>query len=119
MNPTDEYEIQQILMSLPSKKSSGYDNLSLLDIKIFGEQIGLPLAILINKSIVEGIVPQELKIATIIPVFQMTFQIIDLYQYYLQFQKILETIVYRRTYNFIKNKYRITSNMVLVKITLK
>ncbi len=48
MNPTDENEIQQILMSLPSKKSSGYDNLSQLDVKIFGEQIVLPLAILIN-----------------------------------------------------------------------
>ena len=48
MNPTDENEIQQILMSLPSKKSSGYDNLSQLDVKLFGEQIVLPLAILIN-----------------------------------------------------------------------
>ena len=69
MNPTED-DIQQILMSLPSKKSSGYDNLSQLHVKIFGEQIVLPLAILINKSIVEGIVPQELKIAKIIPVFK-------------------------------------------------
>ena len=45
-------------MSLPSKKSSGYDNLSQLDVKILGDQMALPLAILINKSIVEGKVPQ-------------------------------------------------------------
>ena len=78
-------------MSFPSTKNSSYDNLSQLDLKIFGEQIVLPLAILINKSIVEGIVPKELKIAKIIHVFKstlkITFQIIDLYQYYLQFQK--------------------------------
>ena len=56
-------------MSLPSKTSSGYDNLSQLDVKIFGEQIVLPLGILINEYVVEGIVPKELKIAKIIPVF--------------------------------------------------
>ena len=48
MNPTDENEIQQILMSLSSKKGFGYDNLSQLDVKIFVEQIVLPLAILIK-----------------------------------------------------------------------
>jgi len=57
-------------MSLPSKKRSGYDNLSQLDVTLFGEQIVLPLSILINKSIFDGIVPQELIITKIIPVFK-------------------------------------------------
>ena len=39
MNPTDENEIKHILMSLPSKKTSDYNNLSQLDVKLFGEQI--------------------------------------------------------------------------------
>ena len=70
MNPTDENEIQQILMFFPSKKCSGYYKLSELELKLFGKQIVLPLAILINKSMIEGIVPQELKIAKTIPVFK-------------------------------------------------
>ena len=53
MNQADENEVQKILMSLPTEKSSGYDNLSRLDIKLFGEQIVLPLVILINKAIVQ------------------------------------------------------------------
>ena len=39
MRPTDENEIQQIITSLQPKKSSGYDNLSQLHLKIFGEQV--------------------------------------------------------------------------------
>ena len=38
MSPTDENEIQQIIMSLQPKKSFGYDNFSQLDIQLFGEQ---------------------------------------------------------------------------------
>ena len=37
---------------------------------LFGQQIALPLAILINRPKVEGIIPQELNIAKAIPVFK-------------------------------------------------
>ena len=37
-------------------------------IKLFGEEIPMPLSLLINMSLSEGIVPDELKIAKIIPV---------------------------------------------------
>ena len=55
-------------MSLRHKESASYDNLSPLVIKLFGEQIAIPLSILINMSMAEGIVPYELNIAKIIPV---------------------------------------------------
>ena len=48
-------------MSLQPKKSSGYDNVSPNLRKLVGEQISL--RILINTSIGEGIVPDEIKIA--------------------------------------------------------
>ena len=59
MKPTDTKEIRQIIMSLQPKKSSGYDNLSYYLIKLVGEQIAIPTAIFINKSIVEGVVHDE------------------------------------------------------------
>ena len=58
-------------MSLQPNKRSGYDNSNQRDKKLFGEQLALPLVtILTNRSLVGGIVPQELKIAKIIPVFK-------------------------------------------------
>ena len=38
--------------------------------KLFGEQIALPINVLINKSIGEGIMPDEIQIANIIPVYK-------------------------------------------------
>ena len=68
MSPTDASEIREIIKSLQPKKSTSHDNLSALVIKLFGEQIAMPLSILINMSMYEGIVPDDLKIAKIIPV---------------------------------------------------
>ena len=58
MSPTDASEIRQLIMSLRPKKSTSYGNLSPLVIKLFGEQIAIPLSILINISMAEGIHPQ-------------------------------------------------------------
>ena len=68
MSATDENEIQQVIMSLRPKKSSGCDNLIQLDVMLFWMQMALLLAILINRSIVDVIAPQDLKIANIIHV---------------------------------------------------
>ena len=87
MTPTDAGETRQIIKSLQPKKSTSHDNLSPLVIKLFGEQIAMPLSILINISVYEGIVPDELKS---IPVhisqtLKTIFLITDLYYCYLQF----------------------------------
>ena len=89
MNPTDANEIKQIIWSLQPKKSSGHDNLSPHLFKLLAEQISLPIAILINKSLSEGIVPDEIKIAKFIPVCKskINFPTIDLYHCYPLFQR--------------------------------
>ena len=91
MSSTDASEIREIIKSLQPKKSTSHDNLSALVIKLFGEQIAMPLSILINMSMSEGIVPDDLKIAKIIPVhsqtLKTTFPVTDLYHCYLQFLK--------------------------------
>ena len=68
MTPTDASEIRQIIKSLQPKKSTSHDNLSPLVIKLFREEKATPLSIFFNMSMSEGIVPDELKIAKIIPV---------------------------------------------------
>ena len=70
MNSTDGNEIQHIIISLQRKNIFCYYNFSQLYLKLFGKEIALPLAILINRSIVKGIVPQDLKIAKSIYVFK-------------------------------------------------
>ena len=113
MTPTDASEIRQIINSLQPKKSTSQDNLSSLIIKLFGEEIAMPLSILINKSMFEGIVPDELKIAKSIPVHKSNakddtsnYRPISLLP---SVSKILGKIVYKRTFHFIQS-YKILNN---------
>ena len=90
MSPTDASEIREIIKTLQPKKGTSLDNLSALVITLFGEQIAMALSILRNMSMSEGIVPDELKIAKIIPVHKSNAKYdisnTDLYHCYLKFQ---------------------------------
>ena len=87
------------------KKSCGSDHLSRpCFLKQIGEQASLPTAILINKSLSDGIVPDELKIAKIVPVYKSkaknefcNYRPISLLP---SISKILGRVVYKRTYAF-------------------
>ena len=81
MSTTDASEIREIIKSLQPKKSTSYDNLSPLVIKLFGEQIAMPLSMLIKMSTSEGIVPDELKIAKIIHVHKANAKKNDISNY--------------------------------------
>ena len=105
MTPTDASEIRQIIKSLQPKKTTSHENFSPLVIQVFGEQIAMPLSILINMSMCEGIVPDELKIAKIIPVHKSNakddisnYRPISLLP---SIYKILGKVVYKRTFHFI------------------
>ena len=70
--------------------------------------ISEPLAIIINKSIENGIFPDALKIAKIIPIFKSkennqlnNYRPISLLS---SISKIFEKILYKRLYNFINEK---------------
>ena len=112
MAPTDASEIRQIINSLQPKKSTSQDNLSPLIIKLFGEEIAMPLSI--NMSMSEGIVPDELKIAKIIPVHKSNakddisnYRSISLLP---SISKILGKIVYKRTFYFIQSNKILNNN---------
>ena len=106
LSPTDCNEIINIMKSLKSKSSSGPDGISGKFLKQIGSEIVVPLVIIINKSLSEGFVPDELKIAKVIPVYKSkdktsfnNYRPISLLP---SLSKILEKVVHKRLYNFLE-----------------
>jgi hypothetical protein len=104
--PTDPNEIRSIIKLLKPKKSSGMDNLSSWLLKELNSYINVPLSIIINKSMQEGIFPDKLKIAKIIPIYKSkdkeqfsNYRPISLLS---SVSKIYEKIIYKRLYNYIE-----------------
>ena len=69
LHPTTN-EILTLIKNLPNKRSSGYDNISNLLLKSLATQISVPLEIIFNKSIEEGIFPTNMKKADIVPLYK-------------------------------------------------
>ena len=69
-NPTTKDEISTIAQSFASGKAAGYDNIPMSIIKESIQIISEPLAHIINLSIAYGIVPDQMKIARVVPLFK-------------------------------------------------
>ena len=67
--PTTTTEIKQIIISLKNS-SPGWDEIPAFLLKICSNFYVKPLTYLINKSIEEGIFPNELKLARVVPIFK-------------------------------------------------
>ena len=65
--PTNPYEVTKLIDSLKNKKSSGPDQINNVLLKELKGKIVEPLTIIINKSLVEGIFPDRMKTADVIP----------------------------------------------------
>ncbi len=63
-----EYKLIKIIKTL-NKKSAGEDNIPPNIVKACQNQLLKPLLILINRSLNEGIFPDNLKIAKVIPIY--------------------------------------------------
>ena len=105
--PTSKLEIERIIGNLKSKNSSGFDEVSNKILKGITSGISTPLSILINKSLTEGIFPTEMKKADTIPLYKNkdkndknNYRPISLL---LTLSKVLEKVMYKRTYNFLNN----------------
>ena len=68
MTPTTELEIHNITMRMKSKRSTGHDTISTYQLKMLLPAILHPLQILFNRSLEEGVFPQQLKHAKIKPI---------------------------------------------------
>jgi hypothetical protein len=104
-NPTDQNEILNILDKMKAKKSCGHDKLNAHFLKQIKFEISAPLAILMNRSMNEGIVPDTLKLAKVIPIYKSkdkqqfnNYRPISLLPCV---SKILEKVIHKRVYNFL------------------
>ena len=104
MAPTDQHEIIKLIYSLKQKNSSGHDNITSALIKDIKHDISIPLTILFNKSIHSGRVPDDIKLAKVIPIYKAKDK--ELLNNYrpislLPTTTILEKFVHKRLYYFL------------------
>ena len=104
-SPTDCLEISKILKLLKPKKSTGHDGISTQLLKNINEGIIKPISIIVNKSLYEGQVPEQMKMAKVVPIFKSkdkevfnNYRPISLLP---SISKILEKVVHKRLYHFL------------------
>ena len=106
LSPTYKQEIINIVSDFSSKKSAGHDDISNFLLKGVISSIADPLAHIFNLSLSNGIVPESMKIAKVIPLFKKGDKL-DVNNYrpislLCTLSKILEKIVHKRTITFFK-----------------
>ena len=103
--PTGPNEIIKILKSCKAKKSTGDDGISMILLKQLSESCSVPLAMIINMSLEQGIVPDAMKLARVIPIHKSkskqefnNYRPISLLS---SISKVLEKVVHNRLYSFL------------------
>ena len=100
-----EVEIKNLITRLAPKSSSGYDNISNVILKEIGDTLLTPLNFIFNQSVETGVLPCDMKIADISPLFKNgsrfvvnNYRPISLLP---TISKLLEKNMYQRIYNFL------------------
>ena len=105
LKPTDTVEVSKLIDDIPKKYSSGHDNISNMLLKRLKESLTLPLCIIINSSISEGVFPDNMKLADVSPLHKTKEKyIVTNYRpisLLVTVSKILEKVIYSRVYNFL------------------
>lgn len=102
---TTETEVRNIINNLPNKTSSGFDNISNILLKRISPAIIKPLTLIFNNSLNQGVFPNKMKLSETCPLhkgkeifYTTNYRPISLL---LTISKLLEKIVYKRTYQFL------------------
>lgn len=111
LTPVTESEIRRMIKNLKNKNSTGYDNISNRVLKALEDCIIEPLVVIFNKSLSEGKFPDRMKLAEIVPLHKgksqeesTNYRPISLL---VTISKLLEKIMYTRTYTFLENTNQI------------
>ena len=103
--PTNELEVDLLIRNLPNKNSSGHDNVNNNLLKELKSCIVTPLTIIFNKSLTEDVFSTTMKKADVVPLHKGgTYDLKNNYRpisLLLTMSKILEELVYKRTYNYL------------------
>ena len=110
MNPVVADEVIKIISKFDQNKSPGHDDIGNFIVKKVAKSIAEPLANIFNLSLSTGSVPEQLKIAKVIPIYKK--ENVEIFSNYRPvsvlpcFSKILERLVFNRCINYI-NKYNL------------
>ena len=113
-NPTTQDEIAEIAKTFLPGKAAGYNQIPMTVIKESILLVSEPLTHIINLSIQHGIVPDEMKIARMIPIFKSDDQ--SLFTNYRpilvlpSFSKFFERVIYNRLMQYLMNFNILCSN---------
>lgn len=107
LQPTNEFEIFKLIKNLKCKNSHGDDKINNKIIKLLADEICVPLSIIFNKCLTEGIFPDKMKNAEVIPLHKgKTKHEMNNYRpvsLLTSTSKLLEKIIHERIYNFMVN----------------
>ena len=81
LSPTCQQEIKKIVSSLPSKSSSGHNNISNVLLKEIIDQISQVLVEVFNKSMTQGEFPSIMKLAEVVPLYKGKEHYLETNQY--------------------------------------
>ena len=71
MSLTRIEEIEKIIHELPNKSSHGHDTISNILLKRLNTSISYPLKLIFNQSITQGMFPESMKLAEVIPLHKV------------------------------------------------
>lgn len=104
VTPTSQEEVKNVILNL-KKKCPGWDNISCVVLKDAYPSLLNILTILINLSLSEGVFPNELKTAKVLPLYKSgDHSLINNYRpvsVLSVFSKIFERIMYKRLISFV------------------
>lgn len=113
-HPTDESEIERAIMDLKSDSAPGLDGVTNILLKKIKNHIVVPLTLICNRSISEGVFPEAWKVAVVTPVHKggikdncSNYRPISLLG---SLSKILERIVNKRLQNFLEERNILSNN---------
>ena len=106
LDPVSENEVLKIVSNFKDS-SAGWDELKPLMMKNIKESIKTPLTHICNKSFITGLLPFEMKIANVVPIFKsgddMVFSNYRPLSVLPVFSKLLERLMYNRLICFIND----------------
>ena len=103
---TNVEEIKGLVKSLPNKTTHGHDKVSNTLLKSLCTAICYPLQIIFNRSIYQGVFPDKMKLAEIVPLYKgkeydfvVNYRPISLL---MTISKVLKKLIYIQLYSFLE-----------------
>ena len=107
LTPSTIMEMKKLLSNLPNKGSCSTDNISNILLKKIKDEIAVPLTEIINAPIEQGVFPDLMKCALVVPLYKAkskeevtNYQPISLL---MTISKIIEKVIYKRVYNYLND----------------